>query len=150
MCTDSVESVYTRNLDGPFGYGWTLGGGWGQTLAVNSDGAVTVTDADGSQTCNLQRAAAGGYTALPGDYGTLAKIGNGLFTLTEQNGQVTEFQGGQVACIQDADGNRITAAYQDLNGNALVGTAFDVPRQPDRFFRAPGSTALAIPRAGSR
>ncbi len=119
-------TIAPRNLDGPFGYGWALGGGWGQALVVQSDGTLTVTNADGSQR-SFQPASAGGYSAQPGDYGTLAKIGNRLFTLTEKNGLVTQFQSSQVAYIQDANGNRITAGYQDTSGNAVpVGKAYDV------------------------
>ena len=61
--------------------------------------------------CIFQPTPFGGYAAEPGDSGTLAETAGGAFTLTECNGQVTQFQNGQVAYIQDTDGNRITAGY---------------------------------------
>jgi RHS repeat-associated protein len=102
-------SVIGRNLAGPFGQGWELAGGWGQSLAVQSDGSVIITQPDGSQ---LQFTPAGnGYTSPTGDYDTLANVGNGIFTLTQPDGQVTEFANGQVAYVQDTNGNRVTAGY---------------------------------------
>ena len=51
------------------------------------------------------------YAAQPGDYGVLTSPSSGVYLLTEQDGQVTEFQNGQVAFIEDADGNKMTAGY---------------------------------------
>ena len=58
-----------RNLLGPFGYGWVLDGGWGQTLIVQSDGTIDINSPYGSQTVyqpNTQFA--GTYFAQPGNY----------------------------------------------------------------------------------
>ncbi len=108
----TIASTITGHyVFGPFGYGWALGDGWGQTLAVGSDGTVTITDPDGSQRVFQPDSRGADYFADTGDYGTLANLGNGIFTLTEQDGEVTDFQNGQVAYIQDANGNRITAGY---------------------------------------
>jgi RHS repeat-associated protein len=104
------STIIGRNLLGPFGYGWALGGGWGQSLAVQPDGTVTISDSNGSQQ-TFQSEPANTYLAQPGDHNTLANLGNGVFTLTMPDGQITEFVRGHVAYIQDSDGNRITAAY---------------------------------------
>ncbi len=37
-------NIASHYVFGPFGYGWVLGDGWGQSLAVESDGTVDVTD----------------------------------------------------------------------------------------------------------
>jgi RHS repeat-associated protein len=102
-------TVIGRNLLGPFGYGWELGGGWGQSLAVELDNSVIITQPNGTQ---LQfTPTAGGFSSPPGDYDQLANVGNGVFSLTQPDGQVTEFANGQVAFIQDTNGNRVTTGY---------------------------------------
>jgi RHS repeat-associated protein len=103
-------NVIPRNILGPFGYGWALGGAWGQTLTVQNNGDVAITQADGSQLLFTQ-AAGGGYEPPVGSYDTLANLGNGVFTLTRLNGLVTQFLNGQVSYLQDANGNRISTGY---------------------------------------
>ena len=106
------SNVLERNLLGPFGYGWALAGGWGQTLAVQSDGSVDITNVYGSQSIyQPDTQYLGSYFAQPGNYNTLASPASGVFTLTAPNGQVTEFVNEKVAYIQDANGNRITPGY---------------------------------------
>ena len=110
-----ASTIVTRDLLGPFGYGWALGDGWGKSLAVNSSGDVIITDSDDSQEVFQPvlsySSATGAYSAQPGDYNALTNPSSGVYLLTAQDGQVTEFQNGRVAYIQDADGNRITAGY---------------------------------------
>jgi len=107
----SFSSTITgRNVLGPFGNGWAWQGGWGTTLAVQGDGSVVLAYPDGSQEVfTLQPS--GSFLAQPGDYNTLANLGSGVYTLNSRDGQVTQLVNGQMAYIQDADGNRITAGY---------------------------------------
>jgi YD repeat-containing protein len=106
-------SVEGRNLQGPFGYGWSLGGGWERTLSAQPDGTVVISDTDGSQRSFAPEGSS--FVALPGDHGTLASLGGGLYTLTEQDGTVSEFGNGRLTYVQDANGNRITAGYDSSN-----------------------------------
>ena len=56
----------------------------------------------------------GGYDAQPGDYGTLAALPDGGYTLTELDGQVTAYNpDGTLNYVQDTNGDRITAGYTD-------------------------------------
>ncbi|HEV8062957.1 MAG TPA: DUF4214 domain-containing protein [Gemmataceae bacterium] len=115
---------------GPFGIGWVLGGGWAQTLDVEPDGTVVIASGSGFDSGIFQpdtqypyASGSSPYFDLPGEYGTLSAA-NGAFTLTAPDGQVTEFVDGQVAYIQDANGNRITAAYnKDLMLTSLTDTS---------------------------
>ncbi len=108
----STSSIAGHYVFGPFGYGWALDDGWGETLSVQSDGTVIITNGDGAQRIfQPDSRVNGAYFGQSGDGGVLADMGNGVFTLTEQNGQLTEFQNGQIALIQDSNGNRITAGY---------------------------------------
>ena len=106
------STILERNLLGPFGYGWVLAGGWGQTLAVQSDGSVDILNPYGSESIyQPDTQYAGTYFAQPGNYDVLANPSSGVYTLTTTTGEVAEFVDGQVAYIQDADGNRVTAGY---------------------------------------
>ena len=51
------------------------------------------------------------YFAQGGDRSTLANLGNGVFSLTDPSGFLTQFQNGKVAFLQDANGNRISGGY---------------------------------------
>ena len=139
------STVASRNTGSPFGMGWVLGGGWDQGIQVQYDGTVIITNSNSSQRIfqpNTQ--SPGSYFAQPGDYGTLAEPSNGNYTLTEQDGQVTDFwttpmllaingqngyqyepdtlvATGGVYYIQDANGNRITAGYTDETGSHVGG-----------------------------
>jgi YD repeat-containing protein len=115
------SSVIGRNLAGPFGQGWELAGGWGQTLAMQSDSSVIITQPNGTQ---LQFMPAGnGFTAPTGDFDTLANVGSGIFTLTQPDGQVTEFANGQVAYVRDTNGNRVTAGYTGAQLTSLTASS---------------------------
>ncbi len=105
-------SVFLGGGFGPFGIGWVLGGGWAQTLDVEPDGTVVIASGNGFDSGIFQpdTQSSGTYFDLPGEYGTLSAV-KGAFTLTAPDGQVTEFVDGQVAYIQDANDNRVTAAY---------------------------------------
>jgi RHS repeat-associated protein len=107
-----APTIIGRNLVGPFGAGWQLAGGWGQTLSVEADGTVIVTAADGTlQIFQPDGRPGGGYFAQPGDHNVLASLGNNTYTITAPTGGVTELVNGDVAFEQDTAGNRITAGY---------------------------------------
>ncbi|MFO0943396.1 MAG: RHS repeat-associated core domain-containing protein, partial [Pirellulales bacterium] len=110
-------STATRFELGPLGYGWRHD--WQESLAVASDGTVTVTMPSGSKrTFQPDSRVAGKYFAQIGDYGVLRNSG-GTFTLTEQDGLVQFFNSdGTLQYVQDLNGNRITASY---TGTQLVG-----------------------------
>ncbi len=67
------NTLLGRNLLGPLGYGWVLGGGWGQTLTVQSDGSVDITSPYGSQSIyQPDTEVAGSYFSQPVNYNALA------------------------------------------------------------------------------
>jgi RHS repeat-associated protein len=110
------NSITARNLNGPFGKGWQLDGGWGQNLTVASDGTVTLTD--GTSVRQFQPDSRGStYFSQPGDRSVLTKVISNVYTLTDPNGLVTQFESGRVVYLNDANGNLITAAY---NGAQLA------------------------------
>jgi RHS repeat-associated protein len=101
-------TILDYNGFGRFGWGWD--DSWDTDFIVESDGAVDVYEPGGSIR-RFQPNGSGGYTAEPGDYGTLAPLGGG-FTLTEQDGTVTAYNAnGSLDYVQDTDGNRITAGW---------------------------------------
>ncbi len=136
-------NVIPRNILGPFGFGWAIGGAWGETLTVQSGGTVVITQADGS---NLDFTAnANGYASPQGDYDMLANLGGGVFTLTQVNGQGTDFVNGQVAFVQDADGNRITAGY---NGTLLTSLTDSSGQWIDLNYNSSGRVTKLTNSAG--
>ena len=57
---------------------------------METDGAVDVYEPDGSIR-QFQPDSRGGYFAQAGDYGTLAALSGGGYTLTELNGDITAY-----------------------------------------------------------
>lgn len=106
-----APSITARNVLGPLGLGWS--DSWQISLAVGADGTVVITGPGGSQRrFQPDRRSGYGYFDQPGDYARLAALGGGLYTLTEQDGQVTAFNSdGTLHYVQDTNGNRITAGY---------------------------------------
>jgi RHS repeat-associated protein len=121
----SINSTVTGHyVFGPFGYGWTLADGWGATLTAAADGTVLIDDTDGAERVFQPDSRAGGaYFTAAGDHGVLANLGGGTYTVTETDGQVTTFQNGRIASVQDADGNRITAGYTGSQLTSLTSTS---------------------------
>ena len=68
-------------MSGPFGAGWSLNGGWDRKLAVDSEGTVTITAADGSARVFQPDLRSSNYFPETGDYGVLASLGGGAFAL---------------------------------------------------------------------
>ena len=101
--------VIARNQFGRFGWGWS--DSWETSLTVDPDGSVNVLGPNDSQR-RFQPDSRGGYFAQASDHGTLAKLTNGGYTLTELSGEVTAYNpDGTLNYAQDTNGNRITAGY---------------------------------------
>ena len=104
-------TILDRNRFGRFGWGWD--DSWDTYFSVESDGVVDVYEPGGSIR-QFQPNGSSSYTAQPGDYGTLAALSGGGYTLTEVDGLVTAYNpDGSLNYVQDTDGNRITAGYTD-------------------------------------
>ncbi len=102
-------TILDRNRFGRFGWGWD--DSWDTYFSVESDGAVDVYEPGGAIR-QFQPNGSGGYTDEPGDFGTLAALSGGGFTLTEVDGLVTAYNpNGSLNYVQDTDGNRITASW---------------------------------------
>ncbi len=118
-----ANSIIGRNEVGPLGLGWTLDGGWQDTLSVQSDGTVIVSEPDGLQR-EFQPDTRGGYFDQTGDYGVLTANADGSFSLRELDGSVTGFNAdGTVAYEQDSNGNRVTAGYTNGLLTSLTGSS---------------------------
>ncbi|MDB5388504.1 MAG: repeat protein, partial [Planctomycetaceae bacterium] len=116
------NSITARNLDGPFGKGWQLDGGWGQNLSVATDGTVTITD--GTSVRQFQPdSRSSAYFSQSGDRGVLSKVSSSVYTLTDPNGLVTQFQDGRAVLLRDPSGNAITADYNSGNLSSLTSTS---------------------------
>lgn len=116
------SSITARNLNGPFGKGWQLDGGWGQTLTVAGDGTVSITD--GTSVRMFQPdSRSSAYFSQPGDRALLSKVSSNVYTLTDPNGLVTQFQDGRVVLLRDPSGNAVTADYSGSNLSSLTSTS---------------------------
>ena len=99
-----------------FGYGWS--NNWDYSLATASDGTVTITLPGGGQRVFQPDSRNSNYFAQAGDYGTLTKVGGGIFMLREKDGTVQGFRAdGKLDYVQDTNANRITCGY---TGNQLT------------------------------
>src|SRR5262249_41634895 len=106
-----LPGILARNQSGTFGWGWSAS--WQTSLTKQADGTVVITEPGGGQRIFQPDSRPGGaFFAQPGDHGILAALTGGGYTLTELNGQVTAYNAdGNLAYVQDANGNRITAGY---------------------------------------
>jgi RHS repeat-associated protein len=101
-------SLEGRLYLGPLGRGWSHS--YDITLEEQSDGDVLI-HWPGSFTRLFASNSDGTYTALPGDYGTLARDGD-IFELTEKDGTVYWFRAdGQLDYSEDLNDNRVTVVY---------------------------------------
>lgn len=103
------QSLIQRHAAGPLGYGWSHN--WEFTLTLDADGDVTVVGPAGSRRL-FQPDRRGGWFSQPGDHGTLIELGSGRFSLREPRGLVRVFRSdGKLDCVEDPNGNRITANW---------------------------------------
>ena len=101
------QSLVGRNTLGPLGYGWSHQ--WQIGITMDNEGNVSIVKPSEVRFFQLQDD--GSYCGLTGEYGTLT-VQNGLFSLRETNGTVVNFRpDGQWSFIEDKNGNRITAGY---------------------------------------
>jgi RHS repeat-associated protein len=112
------QSISSRYTTGPLGFGWSSS--WFTSLAVASDGTVTISGPGGAQRVfEPDTRTPGAYFAQAGDHGTLDAVGGGEYTLTEANGLITAFRpDGRIDYTEDTNGNKITAGY-DAFGNLI-------------------------------
>ena len=90
------DPIDSRDAVGPLGYGWS--DNWQYSLAVGSDGTVTVSMPSGEQRVfQPDSRPGGGYFATLGDYGILTAGVGGSFLLQETNGQIEAFNANGIA-----------------------------------------------------
>ena len=105
-----LEPISTRDTVGPLGFGWS--DNWEYSLAVATDGTVTVTMPTGEQRIFQPDSRGSDYFSLPGDNGILTQGAGDTYTLQETNGQIEAFNAnGTLNFIEDTDDNRVTAVY---------------------------------------
>ncbi len=106
-------SLASRFELGPLGRGWSHN--WQYSLAVASDGTVTITGPGGSRRVFQPDSRSTGttrYFTQPGDNATLTPLGGGAFSLREPAGLLHAFRAdGRLDYVQDLNGNRITCGY---------------------------------------
>ncbi len=111
------NAISTRDTLGPLGFGWS--DDWQYSLAVSSDGTVSVNMPDGEQRIFQPDSRGSDYFAQPGDHGILTEETGGTFILQESDGQIEAFNAnGTLNYIADTDDNRVTAVY---TGGELTG-----------------------------
>ena len=104
--TGTIVNVNT--IDSPFGAGWGLAGL--QQLIENPDGSVLLVDGDGSELLYGP-----GLVSLPGDFSTLAKGADGLYTRTLKDQTVFAFDTKfRLQSETDRNGNRTTYTYDAM------------------------------------
>ncbi len=105
--------VHVNTIDSPFGAGWGLAGL--QQLIENPDGSVLLVDGDGSELLYGP-----GLVSPPGDFSTLAKGADGLYSRTLKNQTVFAFDTKfRLQSETDRNGNRTTYTY-DAIGNLIT------------------------------
>jgi len=109
-----------------FGYGWSSS--YGSNLVVNSNGSITITEADGSQVTATPNGS-GGFTLPTWADSTLTQNEDGSYTFVRQGTQTFTYNSsGQLTSIADPDGATTTLAYSsgklqtvtDPSGRALT------------------------------
>jgi RHS repeat-associated protein len=109
--------ISQRSALGPLGRGWSHN--WQLSFSVETDHTVDVLGPAGSRRVfKPDSRGQGAYFSQAGDFGVLHSFGDGSFTLLEPNGLTYAFlANGNLNYVQDANANRITAAY---TGTQLV------------------------------
>lgn len=111
----SIGRRFSSNLrsrweTGPFGRGWYTP--WQTRLLVEHNGAIVrIVGEGGSARVFSRDTRNGNYFSGAGDSSKLSAVGGG-YELREPNGTVTRFNSsGQIALVDDANGNRVMASY---------------------------------------
>lgn len=107
--SNSIPGHYQK---GRFGYGWF--DSWQATLSVNPDDTIIIHGSGTER--RFERDQRGGYFAGPGDFATLSGTPSNGFAVHERSGAITAFRpDGLLKYIQDTNGNRVTATYDNEN-----------------------------------
>ena len=101
------QPISGRYRLGPLGRGWV--DNWEISLAVDSQGNVTISE-DGQELLYTPTSN-GSFQGLPGDFSQLT-LNDGVYSLREQDGTALTFNAqGNLASMEDSNGNTITAGY---------------------------------------
>ena len=105
------NTITARHREGPFGKGWEAS--WQIRLTFADGGNVVLQEgADRLRAFSPDSRRAGRYISAVGDTGTLTKLADGSYELTETGGMKLRFHSdGLFQFVQDHAGNRITAGY---------------------------------------
>jgi len=138
-------SVSQRFELGPLGRGWSHN--WQYSLAVASDGTVTITGQGGSRRVfQPDSRRAGSYFTQPGDHAALTPLGGNAFTLREPAGLLHAFRtDGKLDYVQDPNGSRITCGY---SGNLLTSLTHSSGQQLTMGYGAGGRLASIADHLG--
>ncbi len=110
----------SASTEGIFGYGWSSS--YEAHLAVNGDGSVTVTEADGSQVTATPDGS-GGYSVPAWSDSTLTQNSDGTWTFVRQQTTTYTFNSaGKLTAITDRNGYSTQLAY---NGSGQLATVTD-------------------------
>lgn len=106
-------TLYYNSVDsnsGQLGIGWSHN--YDITLKENSDGSVLLKE--GNWKRKLYEADNGAYASQPGDYSTLTKNTNGMFSITHKDGSKYNFNTlGRISSLTDRNGNTMFFTYTD-------------------------------------
>ena len=116
LARDIAATLETRHNLGTLGYGWQWNGGWQRELTVQSDGGVIITDAGGrSARYQPDSRRFRGYFSEAGNPMVLRGLGSDQFELISPDQSKAVFgSNGRVQFIEDPNGNRITATWEDV------------------------------------
>lgn len=96
------------SIEGPFGYGWSSS--YSANLEANSDGSVTIAEADGSQVTATPDGL-GGFVVPPWADSTLSQSGSTYTFVRQGTGTYTFDSSGQLTSLSDPNGDTTTLAY---------------------------------------
>jgi RHS repeat-associated protein len=111
-----LTSLSDRSRLGPLGRGWTHQ--WEISAGTDSDGNVLIQMGDGLR--SFFRQADGSYVGSPSESAALS-FDSGTYRLREADGTVLTFRSdGRLNCVEDPNGNRISALYTDSKLTRLL------------------------------